>query len=284
MTSQAVLLYMPVIHRGYLEYLEGTRGRPDCYLIGRLALEQLGPEADYIVRKDHAIRALPDEIVRSFVESLDLFNAVHVFTGRELLEPLHIRCPDEDVCHLAASRFFPRTKVTFDPSIRLRYDRKGIERVDAVPDAVAVTSEEAHRQLMGKAEELAGKSKDWWLSVGGLVARDGKPLFTAWNKAALDPDIQNILGDPRSAFSRGQGTDDTLVNHAERSLVSQAARAGVSLLDADAYVTHFPCVPCGASLAESGISRLFFKSGYSRLESAEIFRTRGIDLFRVVDA
>jgi deoxycytidylate deaminase len=167
-----------------------------------------------------------------------------------------------------------------DP-IRLRYDRQGIARNDPVP-AAACTSKELHRRFMRHAGEEAKKSRDWWLSVGAVASRDGVPLLMAHNEAALDPDLPNILGDPRSAYARGENTEDTLVLHAERSLVSQAAYYGISLRGADAYVTHFPCVPCAASLADAGIKGLYFMHGYSRLESAELLASKGVEVFRVV--
>lgn len=280
--KQIVLLYMPVIHRGYLDFLEKHGRKDECFLLGRSALRELGPEADYLIRKDHAIRGLPDEQVRRFVESLGLFEIVQVLKRHHYFTPAHITCPDEDASRLAVERFFPGAGVTYDDSLRLRYDRRGVDRIDPVPETAQVTSEEAHQMLMGKAEELAARSKDWWLSVGALISRDGMPIFSAWNKSVPDADMQNILGDPRSLYSRGEGTGDTLVRHAERSLVSQAARVGVSLLGTDAYVTHFPCVPCAASLAEAGIKRLFFKNGYSRLESAEVLRTEGVEMIRII--
>ena len=128
----------------------------------------------------------------------------------------------------------------------------------------------------------AGKSKDWWLSVGAIISRDGVPILAAHNAAALDPDLVNILGDPRSAFSRGVNTEDTLAAHAERRLVARAARLGIPLDGADAYVTHFPCVPCADDLIQAGIQRLFFRQGYSRLESAGLFQANGVKIFQVI--
>jgi dCMP deaminase len=286
MTDVTLLLYMPVIHRGYFDFLVSHHRNADaCLVIGEKAIAGLGPEAEYLRKKDFAIRGLPSSIIVDFIRANFLFETV-----AELDEGTAKACggtrlvgPDEDITRLAAERFFPGVPTAFDGSVRLRYDRKGVERIDPVP-AASVTSEEAHQALMGKAEELAEKSKDWWLHVGALVARDGRVLFAAWNRAMPDADMPGALGDPRSLFSRGQGTDDTLVHHAERGVVAQAARAGVSLLGADAYVTHFPCVPCASDLAEAGIGRLFFLKGYSRLESASVLETRGVEIIRVIPA
>ncbi|HYD92974.1 MAG TPA: hypothetical protein VEB18_00735 [Candidatus Paceibacterota bacterium] len=278
-----LLLYMPVLHRGYLDFFEKHKyNDTHCRLLGADALSALGPEAAYVLKKDKAIRAIPDDLTRYFVGALGLFASSKLLDPNDPGHPDEIVAPDEDISVLAAERFFPGVPVTYDGSLRLRYDRKGVARVDPVPESACVTSDEAHLILMRHAEEQTYRSHDWWLQVGALVARDGVPLFTAWNKAVPDPDIVNVLGDPRSLYSRGEGTDDTLVLHAERSLVSQAARAGVSLLGTDAYVTHFPCVPCAEGLKEAGIKRLFFRQGYSRLESASTLEAAGVELIRVV--
>lgn len=278
-----VLLYMPVIHRGYLEFLERHASREwDCVLLGKKALGALGSDdMEYVLRKDMAIRGLDESLVRDFIRSRDLYRSV------ELLDPDHnyrpvlsVVAPDEDVTQLAAKRFFPNAVITADTH-RLRYDRIGSKREDPVP-AVTCCSDHATRTLMGVAVTEAGKSKDWWLSVGAIISRGGIPLLTAYNAAALDPDLVNILGDPRSAFSRGVNTEDTLAAHAERRLVARAAKLGLSLLGTDAYVTHFPCVPCAESLAEAGVKRLFFKQGYSRLEAAELLQAKGIEIIQVV--
>lgn len=276
-----VMLYMPVIHRGYVEFLQRqAMPHAECVLIGEKALAVLGEPADYIRRKDKAIRALPEGMVLDFVRSLNIYTAVGYHQGEVHSDPSMVTMPDEDVLNLAAKAFFPNAAVVLDTT-RLRYDRKGSERVDPVPAAVC-TAEEAHRILMSTAEAEAQRSKDWWLSVGAVIAHDGVPLLVTYNQAGVDRDLPNILGDPRSAYRRGENTDDTLVLHAERSLIAQAARDGICLLGTDAYVTHFPCVPCASQLAEAGVARIFFSKGYSRLESAECLSSRGVEIIQVV--
>jgi|688.fasta_scaffold06574_4 dCMP deaminase len=46
------------------------------------------------------------------------------------------------------------------------------------------------------------------------------------------------------------------IEHAERNAIYNAARMGVSLLDCDMYVSHFPCVDCGRGIIQSGIKRV----------------------------
>lgn len=281
--KRIVLLYMPVVHKGYVDFLKKySDDQTVCYLLGADALRLLDDSVAYVLKKDYAIRALDEYAVRDIVASFNFFASTKVIDSQNLPCADEVICPDEDVNRCAAEFFFPDAKHIFDGSLRLRYDRKGAARVDPIPEGVLVTSQEVHRHFIGKASEEALKSYDWWLQVGAAAVKDGELLFVAFNKAMPDATTHLTLGDPRSIYSRGENTDDTLVLHSERDIVSQAAYHGVSLKGADAYVTHFPCVPCASGLARAGIARLYFKEGYSRLESLSVLQRYNVEVIRVV--
>jgi dCMP deaminase len=294
--NRVLLLYVPVLHRGYLDVMERYRSlNRTCVLIGTSALDSLikeplddqgesvsAPRAaiGYIRKKDLPIRGLDEAFVKAAIEATGWFGSVSILTQPDRRQT-HLVAPDEDVTRLAAKGYFPNAIAEFIP-VRLRYDRLGIERIDPIPDGLTVTTDEAHQALMGKAENAAAMSRDWWLQVGALIARDGQPLLTAYNQAALDPDWPAAMGDPRSCFSRGESPEVSIVLHAERGLVAQAARAGIALNGTDAYVTHFPCVTCAASLAQAGVRRVFFRHGFSRLGGADVLRADGVEIVQVV--
>ena len=50
--------------------------------------------------------------------------------------------------------------------------------------------------------------------------------------------------------------------HAEQNAIADAARRGVSLQGATAYVSHFPCINCAKLLASSGISCVKYHKDY----------------------
>ena len=50
--------------------------------------------------------------------------------------------------------------------------------------------------------------------------------------------------------------------HAEQNAIADAARRGVSLLGATAYVTHYPCINCAKILASSGITQIKYHMDY----------------------
>ena len=50
--------------------------------------------------------------------------------------------------------------------------------------------------------------------------------------------------------------------HAEQNAISDCASRGVSVKDATAYITHFPCINCAKILAASGIKEIVFLNDY----------------------
>ncbi|MDR3144044.1 MAG: dCMP deaminase [Puniceicoccales bacterium] len=51
--------------------------------------------------------------------------------------------------------------------------------------------------------------------------------------------------------------------HAEQNAITDAARRGVSIFGAVAYVSHFPCLHCAKLLASSGIREIKYHFDYS---------------------
>ena len=50
--------------------------------------------------------------------------------------------------------------------------------------------------------------------------------------------------------------------HAEQNTISDAAKRGVNVNGATAYVTHYPCIHCAKLLASSGIKEIYYHSDY----------------------
>jgi len=50
--------------------------------------------------------------------------------------------------------------------------------------------------------------------------------------------------------------------HAEQNAIADAARRGVSLQGATAYITHYPCINCAKIMAAAGISAVKYHMDY----------------------
>jgi dCMP deaminase len=190
-----------VIHAGYEAFLRRHADAAEILLLGS------GFTADYpSLAKD--IRALPaaraagylrldggDASIR-VVEPAGLAAAV---TG----DPLVL--PDEEVMRDIADRYElgAGRSLVFDRTF-LRWDRDWATAKAPVNFDGEITAAELPRELLGRAQALAGRSSDWWRQVGAVAARAGQVLGAAWNHHPGGP----VHGDPRRGGPdrrRGQG-------------------------------------------------------------------------------
>ena len=67
--------------------------------------------------------------------------------------------------------------------------------------------------------------------------------------------------------------------HAEQNALADAARRGVSIQNAIAYVTHFPCINCAKMLLAAGINYCYYHEDYHNDDLVfELFKEAGIGL------
>lgn len=52
--------------------------------------------------------------------------------------------------------------------------------------------------------------------------------------------------------------------HAEANAIAQAAKNGVSLINATLYVTHYPCWPCAKLVLNAGVECIVYAASYRK--------------------
>ena len=273
-----VLLYLPVIHAGYEAFLRKHSDAAGILLLGH------GFTADYpSLAKD--IRALPAARAASYLRLVSGDASIRVVEPADLAgavtgDPLVL--PDEEVMRDIADRYGLGTgrSLVFDRTF-LRWDRDWATAKAPVSFDGEITAAELPRELLGRAQALAGRSSDWWRQVGAVATRAGQVLGCAWNHHQPTEYAPYLNGDPRDAFERGVRADLSTAIHAEASLIAAAARDGTSLAGADLYTTTFPCPACARLIAEAGFARCFFAGRYSVLDGEQTLRARGISLIWV---
>ena len=273
-----VLLYLPVIHAGYEAFLRKHSDAAGILLLGH------GFTADYpSLAKD--IRALPAARAASYLRLVSGDASIRVVEPADLAgavtgDPLVL--PDEEVMRDIADRYGLGTgrSLVFDRTF-LRWDRDWATAKAPVSFDGEITAAELPRELLGRAQALAGRSSDWWRQVGAVATRAGQVLGCAWNHHQPTEYAPYLNGDPRDAFERGVRADLSTAIHAEASLIAGAARDGISLAGADLYTTTFPCPACARLIAEAGFVRCFFAGQYSVLDGEQTLRARGISLIWV---
>ncbi|MFW5996452.1 MAG: deoxycytidylate deaminase [Verrucomicrobiota bacterium] len=70
-------------------------------------------------------------------------------------------------------------------------------------------------------------------------------------------------------------------NHAEINAICQAARHGVHLAEAAAYITNMPCTACAKALIAAGVKRVVIFSEYHDTLAERFFAEAGVELVRL---
>jgi len=61
--------------------------------------------------------------------------------------------------------------------------------------------------------------------------------------------------------------------HSEANAIVQAARTGVNINGATAYVTHIPCYDCFKLLINAGIVKIYYNKDYNNKTNETVFST-----------
>lgn len=274
-----ILLYLPVIHAGYEDFLDRHLDASEILLLGT------GFRAGYpSLAKD--IRALPPERAARYLALVPGRPPARVVEPAGLAAAVTagvLVVPDEDVLRdLVAGYQLDRDRtVVFDRTF-LRWDRDWSKASAAPGFDTEVTEASLPRELLGRAWQLSSRSSDWWRQVGAVAARDHQVLGCAWNRHLPTEYAPYFSGDPRDSFARGVRTDLSTAIHAEAAIVAEAARTGTVLAGADLYTTTFPCPACARLVAGAGFRRCFFAGGYSVLDGEQVLRAAGVALIRVL--
>ncbi len=276
---KALICYMPVLHQGYLDFIDRHPDADALLIFGQDIINRF----DWLKRKE--IRAVDPRIM-----SLSVCAAVRPGLNVYVMDEAYARLlkesesklvfADEEESREVARQMFAGCDVSFD-KVFLRWDRTKIAESEVV-NGFPIASERVHQLFMQEASEVSQQSSDWWRQVGAVLVSGDKKIV-ACNRHIPSDHTPYVVGDPRNLLKRGVGIEITSVLHSEAAVIAQAAREGVSTVGARLYVTTFPCPYCANVLAHTGISELYFSSGYSVLDGAGLLERAGIKIFQVVD-
>lgn len=144
----------------------------------------------------------------------------------------------------------------------------------------------------GEAEQVEGVAEDPLVAqVAALVgARQERPSWDSWFMStalliSLRSSCERLLvgcvlvsggehpnriiaagyngflpGAPHTSHVR-EGHEQATV-HAEQNAIADAARRGISIQGATAYISHYPCINCAKMLASAGIGRIRYHWDY----------------------
>lgn len=262
--------YVPVIHEGYLRWFAEHPGADIAIVTQSDILDQRYLVKDIRRLHPNKAQAMLARILNVRVMTVGQDEMQHLVRGYS-----NVVMPDEPIMHELWSTVMTDIPAEFRP-VFLRWHRDNI-LLESQPASTGPVSE-AHGAFWVEAQRLARQSPDWWRQIGCCVVRDGEILVGGYNHPLPSTETVLFQGDPRAVFNKGVHLDLSSFVHGEASVISQAARHGIALEGTDMYVTTFPCPPCAKLVAESGISRLFFGSGYSVLDGNEVLAAAGVEV------
>ena len=99
------------------------------------------------------------------------------------------------------------------------------------------------------------------LQVGCLLVKDNRIISQGYNGF--------LPGCPHDSIVVNNHEQATV--HAEQNAITDCAKRGVSCNQADAYITHYPCVNCMKMLCASGIKKIFYINDYKNNELVQYF-------------
>ena len=110
--------------------------------------------------------------------------------------------------------------------------------------------------FMATAMLMASRSSCERLHVGCVIVSAG-----AHKNRVIAAGYNGFLPGAEHVSHLRDGHEQATV-HAEQNAISDAARRGVSLEGAIAYVTHYPCVNCAKILAAAGVRTVKYYHDY----------------------
>jgi dCMP deaminase len=90
------------------------------------------------------------------------------------------------------------------------------------------------------------------LKVGCVIVKNNRLISMGYNGFLAGTDHRSII-----RWGHEQATI-----HAEINAITDAAKRGVSIDDAVAYITHYPCINCFKALASSGVKKIYYQVDY----------------------
>ena len=276
--EKILLLYVPVIHAGYLRLIEKYQNEIEAlFIVGEEFIDE------FCDRRE--IRALDPKTVEEMLDfGCGLTVEVFILSRANLrilnlLKSCGIITTRDELCRAVVEKYFPGQPVEYDTAF-LRWDRASIFSQTPV-NYDRVSSDSFDRKMIALAKGETEKTSDWWRQVGSVVVKDRQIIYSAHNRHMPTEYQPYMVGDPRDFVKAGERSELCSAIHSEQDVIVWAAREGVSLMGASLYVNVFPCPVCAKMIAASGISRLYFSEGHASLDGEAILKEVGVEIVLV---
>ena len=121
--------------------------------------------------------------------------------------------------------------------------------------------------------------------VGAVIVRDRSILATGYNGAPAGLphclDVGCLIYESKNPDGEIEQNCFRTI-HAEINAITQAARNGAAIRDADIYVTHTPCIHCMKVLINTGIKTVFYARPYKLPTISSLLANARVKLVEVL--
>ena len=132
--------------------------------------------------------------------------------------------------------------------------------------------------------QVAERSTCLRAKVGAVVVRERSILASGYNGAPSGlphcTEVGCLIYESRTPDGQVEENCYRTI-HAEINAIAQAAKNGVSIRDADMYVTHTPCIHCLKVLINTGIRRVFYDRAYKLETVRQLLEGSDIQLLQI---
>jgi len=272
--ERTLILYVPVIHKGYIDFLNDNAKRvSDVFIIDDNLLQELTNLKSNIAALDsQSAEAFLTALIRKKISTLSKEN-LPTLKGRKIL------LVQDEVSRKLHKKYLQNEDVEW-ASVFLRWDQDSISTENPTSD-IPVSDNVFDKEMIQKAYTQAQQSSDWWRQVGGVLTKKGEILATGYNQGIPDDHEPYRVGAVRDFLQPGEKPELVNYIHAEQKIIAESARKGISLEGTSLYLTHFPCPVCAKLIAYSGIKNLYFSEGWSVLDGQNTLNSANVKLSRV---
>lgn len=276
MAKKILIIHIPVIHKGYLDFFKKIKIKgkiSSIYLIDEKLQEELSE-----IKRD--IASIDSKIIKELLNKMG-FENIFILSKKDIkkIKGERIVLVRDEISRNLYDKYLKGKKVEW-ASVFLRWDRGNI-LANLPTKNISVSKKTFDLKMMKEAYKESEKSSDWWRQIGAILVKNGKIVLRSYNMGVPTDNTPYQLGSMRDFFKAGEKQEMSPTIHAEQAIVSEAAKKGIRLLGTSLYITHYPCPLCAKLVAYSGIKKLYFSEGASNLDGEKIMELSGIKIFRI---
>ncbi|MDO8436028.1 MAG: deaminase [bacterium] len=274
MEGKNLVIHIPVIHRGYLDFFKENRDRVSgIYLIDEKLLEELS-EFKPDIASLNTIEAM------GLLEKLGFQNiSVLSLNNIDEIKKRNLILIQDEISRNLYNKYLPGENVEW-ASVFLRWDKSKILSTQPLSN-IPISKDTFDIDIMKEAYKESEKSSDWWRHIGAVLVKDEKIILYGNNKDIPSDHTPYQVGEVRDFFMPGERQDLASAIHAEQKIIAEAAKNGISVKGLSLYATTFPCPVCAKLIACSGIKNLFFAEGGSNFDAKKVLESAGVKIIYV---